>query len=122
MRLGGRSLFTIARAPFRPSHYRAARNMAQVYHHPLQVLYRYLSGAGEYPWDVPVRTPLGTVTPRIFSHAALRTLNEIFCRLDYRIDNAPKVIVDIGSNVGLSALYFLSPEPREPLLFVRAGR
>jgi FkbM family methyltransferase len=108
MRLGGRPLLTIARAPFRPSHYRAARNMARVYQHPMQVLYRYLSGAGEYPWDVPVRTPLNTVTPRIFSHAALRTLNEIFCRLDYRIDTAPKVIVDIGSNVGLSALYFLT--------------
>jgi FkbM family methyltransferase len=59
-----------------------------------------------------VRTPLGTVTPRIFSHAALRTLNEIFCRLDYRIDNSPKVIVDIGSNVGLSALYFLTRHPQ----------
>lgn len=111
MRLGGRSLLTIARAPFRPSHYRAARNMAQVYVQPLQVLSRYLSGAGAYPWDVPVHTPQGTVTPRIFSHAALRTLNEIFCRLDYRIDDAPKVIVDIGSNVGLSALYFLTRNP-----------
>jgi FkbM family methyltransferase len=108
MRLGGRSLLTIARAPFRPSHYRAVRNMAQVYQYPLQVLQRYLSGGGEYPWDVPVRTPLGTVTPRIFSHAALRTLNEIFCRLDYRIDDTPKIILDIGSNVGLSALYFLT--------------
>jgi FkbM family methyltransferase len=108
MRLGGRSLHTIMRAPFRLTHYRAARNMARVYHHPLRVLYRYLSGAGEYPWDVSVRTPLGTVTPRIFSHAALRTLNEIFCRLDYQVDDAPRVIVDIGSNVGLSALYFLT--------------
>jgi FkbM family methyltransferase len=112
MRLGGRSLLTIARAPFRPSHYRSARNMSRVYQHPMQVLYRYLSGAGEYPWDVPVRTPLGPVTPRIFSHAALRTLNEIFCRLDYKIDDAPKVIVDVGSNVGLSALYFLTRNPR----------
>jgi FkbM family methyltransferase len=108
MRLGGRSLHTITRAPFQPRHYRAALNMARVYHHPLPVLYRYLSGAGKYPWDVPVRTPLGTVTPRVFSHAALRTLNEIFCRLDYRVDDSPKVIVDIGSNVGLSALYFLT--------------
>jgi FkbM family methyltransferase len=112
MRLGGRPPLTIARALFRPGHYRAVRNMARVYHRPLPVLYRYLSGGGEYPWEVPVHTPLGTVTPRIFSHAALRTLNEIFCRLDYRVDDAPKVIVDIGSNVGLSALYFLTRNPQ----------
>lgn len=112
MRLGGRSLRTLARALFQPRHYRAALNMVQVYHQPWEVLYRYLSGAGAYPWDVSVRTPLGTITPRICSHAALRTLNEIFCRLDYSVDEKPRVIVDIGSNVGLSALYFLTRNPQ----------
>lgn len=112
MRLGGRSLRTIARAVRQPRHYRAALNTVRVYHQPWRVLYRYLSGAGAYPWDVPVRTPLGTCTPRVFSHAALRTLYEIFGRLDYSVNEEPKVIVDIGSNIGLSALYFLTRNPK----------
>jgi FkbM family methyltransferase len=82
--------------------------MVRVYDHPWQALRRYLSGTGRYPWDVAVRTPLGTVTPRLFNRMDLLTLNEIFCRLDYPLDEQPKVIVDLGSNVGLSALYFLT--------------
>jgi len=33
---------------------------------------------------------------------------EIFCRLDYLAKTDIKVVVDIGSNIGISALYFLS--------------
>jgi FkbM family methyltransferase len=36
------------------------------------------------------------------------TVNEIFCRLDYKAAENIKVAVDLGSNIGLSALYFLS--------------
>jgi FkbM family methyltransferase len=111
VRLGGRSFGTIARAAFQRRHYRAALNMLLVYHQPRQAVYRYLSGAGQYPWDVGVRTPLGTVTPRLFNRMDLLTLNEIFCRLDYPVDERPKVIMDIGSNIGLSALYFLTRNP-----------
>ena len=111
MRLGGRSLQTIARAVLQPRHYRAALNMMQGYHQPWEVLYRYLSGAGVYPWDVRVRTPLGWFNPTLFSHHDLLTLNEIFCRLDYRLDPVPQVVVDLGANIGLSGLYFLTRAP-----------
>jgi FkbM family methyltransferase len=36
------------------------------------------------------------------------TLHEIFCREDYRCPSPPGVVVDLGSNVGISALYFLT--------------
>jgi FkbM family methyltransferase len=108
MRLGGRSLKTIAGAAFQPRHYRAALNMAHVYHQPLRVLRRYLLGTGGYPWNVDLRTPLGWFNPTLFSHHDLLTLNEIFCRLDYRLDPVPQVVVDLGSNIGLSGLYFLT--------------
>jgi FkbM family methyltransferase len=35
------------------------------------------------------------------------TVNEIFCRNDYECI-APKVVVDFGSNIGISATYFLT--------------
>jgi FkbM family methyltransferase len=36
------------------------------------------------------------------------TVHEVFCRLDYKADPAVRTVVDIGSNIGISALYFLS--------------
>jgi FkbM family methyltransferase len=107
-RLGGRSPGTIVGAALQPRHYRAVANIARVCHRPGAVLYRYLTGRGRYPWDLALRTPLGTVVPRLYSHHDLLTVNEVFCRLDYFLDERPRVVVDIGSNIGLSALYFLT--------------
>jgi FkbM family methyltransferase len=40
------------------------------------------------------------------------TANEVFCREDYRAATDIGVAVDIGSNIGISALYFLSRDHR----------
>jgi FkbM family methyltransferase len=85
--------------------------MFRVYRSPLPALARYSLGIGHYPFQIPVRTPLGWFNPTLFSHHDLLTLNEVFCRLDYRLDPVPLVVVDLGSNIGLSALYFLSRTP-----------
>ena len=44
----------------------------------------------------------------MYSHHDLLTVNEIFCRQDYPADESIQVVVDLGSNIGISALYFLS--------------
>jgi FkbM family methyltransferase len=36
------------------------------------------------------------------------TLNEVFCRNDYPADSSLRVVLDVGSNIGISALYFLT--------------
>jgi FkbM family methyltransferase len=36
------------------------------------------------------------------------TVNEIFCREDYEVGPDVRTVVDIGSNIGVSALYFLT--------------
>jgi FkbM family methyltransferase len=109
--LGGRNLRTLAGALAQPRHYRALFNIFRVCHDPLRVLVRYLTGIGHYPSRVTLRTPAGTCSPMLYSHDDLLTVNEIFCRLDYRIAPGPKVVVDVGSNIGLSALYFLTRDP-----------
>ncbi len=38
----------------------------------------------------------------------MSTVNEIFCREDYRVGDELAVAVDVGSNIGISALYFLT--------------
>jgi len=76
-----------------------------------EVLRRYLFGVGDYPWVARLRTPVGPWEARLFVRDDVLTLNEIFCREDYPADGSTDVVVDVGSNIGLSALYFLTRSP-----------
>ena len=105
LQIGGRPLGRVARAALSRPSYVAATNMLRVYRRPAQLMYRYVLNAGRYPDRVAVRTPLGTVYPTLYSSHDLLTLNEVFCRLDYAASPAARVVVDIGSNIGISALY-----------------
>lgn len=111
-RYGGRTLGTIAGAVTQPRHYRALVNMLRRYPAPGAALARYLLGAGHYPARVAVRTPTGTVRPLLHSRHDMLTLNEVFCRLDYALAEPARVVVDVGSNIGISALYFLTRRSR----------
>src|SRR4051794_14393293 len=98
----------VARAIVGRQHYVALFNMARLYPRFFENLYRYLTGYGSYPHRVAVRTPTGIVRPMLYSHHDLLTLNEIFCRHDYPAPPRIATVVDVGSNIGISALYFLS--------------
>jgi FkbM family methyltransferase len=106
--LGGRSLSMILREVFRPRNYLALVRMVVVYPAFPVVAWRYFAGRGSYPWRCRVRTPVGTVAPTLFSAHDMFTVNEIFCRGDYAADPPARTVVDIGSNIGISALYFLT--------------
>jgi FkbM family methyltransferase len=109
---GNRPLGTVAKAPFQINHYRALKNSFLVYQHPLDGLLRYFFAAGRYPVALPIRTPLGMVRPMLYSHHDMLTVSEIFCREDYRCGKDVRTVVDFGSNIGLSALYFLTRNRR----------
>jgi len=106
--LGPRRLRRVIRAAVEPAHYRALANMVRVYPEWSGGLLRYLTGTGAYPVEWRVRTPAGEVSPTLYSYHDFLTVNEVFCREDYRVTPAPRVVVDFGSNIGLSALYFLT--------------
>jgi FkbM family methyltransferase len=109
--LNDRPAWLIARNVIRPTNYAALSRMLRVYERPLPAVARYFLGRGEYPCSVQVRTPAGAIPVTLFnSHDAI-TLHEIFCREDYRCPTPPKVVVDLGSNIGISALYFLTRSP-----------
>jgi FkbM family methyltransferase len=109
--LGGRSLDLVRREALQPANYRALARSARVYVRPREALGRYLLGRGGYPHRCAVRTPLGVVAPELHHPHDMFTMNEIFCREDYRAGPADRVVVDIGSNIGISALYFLTRSP-----------
>jgi FkbM family methyltransferase len=109
--LGGRSPGFVLRQATEPENYRALLRMRGTVLHPLDFAGRYFFGRGEYPVSCPVRTPAGVIAPKVYSHHDVFTINEIFCRLDYRLDAGARTVVDIGSNIGISALYFLTRSP-----------
>jgi FkbM family methyltransferase len=109
--LGNRSLRQIATASIGKQHYFALLNMYRNYPAFLHNLRRYLTGVGNYPYEIEVKTPSGIIRPILYSHDDLLTVNEIFCRLDYYADNHISTVVDVGSNIGISALYFLTRNP-----------
>jgi FkbM family methyltransferase len=91
-----------------PRNYLALGRMASSCPDFLDVARRYFFGGGTYPYRCRVRTPLGLVEPTLYSHHDVWTVVEIFCREDYRASSSTEVVVDIGSNIGISALYFLT--------------
>jgi FkbM family methyltransferase len=109
--LGGRPWRFVAREIFAPANYRAATRIVRVAVHPLDFARRYLLGSGGYPTRCQLRTPLGVIAPLVYCTEDVWTLNEVFCRLDYELPDRADVVVDIGSNIGLSALYFLTRSP-----------
>jgi FkbM family methyltransferase len=107
--IGHRSASQILSAFFGWHHYIALWNMLRLYPDFAENLHRYLFDSGNYPYPIRVRTPAaGIVQPTLHSMHDLLTVNEVFCRHDYLADEKTRVVVDIGSNIGISALYFLT--------------
>lgn len=107
-----RSIKTIAKSPFQWRHYRAAANMMLTYDRPGTAFLRYLFGGGHFPNKLTLTTPSGPVAVTLYSEHDLLTVNEIFCRRDYDAPNDAELVVDFGSNIGISALFFLTRNAR----------
>jgi FkbM family methyltransferase len=106
--LGGRPLSLVAREAVSPRNYRSLARMALGTPELASFARRYFLGGGDYPWSPRVRTPLGPVAPTLWSHHDVWTVNEIFFREDYRVDPDVRIVLDVGSNIGISGLYFLT--------------
>jgi len=111
VQLGGRDIGNIGKALGERRHYHAALNMVRLYKEPAQMFRRYLTARGDYPFACQVKTPSGWLDVQLFTPHDVLTVNEIFCREDYRAEPEDKIVVDFGSNIGISAAYFLSRGP-----------
>jgi FkbM family methyltransferase len=106
--LGGRPPAFVARQALEPSNYRSLARLIRVCPQPLAFARRYFLGGGAYPARIPIRTPLGLIAPTVHTHHDVFTINEVFYREDYALDREARVVVDVGANIGISALYFLT--------------
>lgn len=101
----------LRRGVWRPEQYRSLVRMARVSRQPVQTLRRYVDAdVGPYPWTTTLRTTTGPISLLLPHPHDVRTVNEVFFRHDYGTA-APRVVVDVGANIGVSAAYFLSRRP-----------
>jgi len=109
--VGQHSIKSFSAALFKKPFYLALINVFIFFKNPVDVLIRYVFEVGYYPKRFFVRTPLGLRCASAFSHHDLITLVECFGKLDYKVPKDISVVVDFGSNIGISALYFLTRNP-----------
>jgi FkbM family methyltransferase len=95
-------------APFHRRNYEALWNMLRVSAAFPEILPRYLFGRGAYPYQLTLGTPIGPTDVTLFHAVDSLTLTEVFFREDYQVPENINVAVDVGSNIGISALYFLT--------------
>jgi len=110
--LANRKRHHVVRAFTEPRYRRGFVNGCKTYVNPIGTFWRYVTGRGSYPATVALRTPMGVVRPTLYSHHDVLTVNEIFGRLDYGNARTAEVVVDVGSNIGLSVLFFLTRNAR----------
>jgi len=93
-----------------PSNWLAMYRAIYVFRNPVEFLVAVIRGAA--PDSVVVRSPTGPLTISLRNFESLRTLFSIFCRLDYRTSRREMcTFLDVGANIGLASLYFLSRNP-----------
>jgi len=94
----------------KPSSVLSALRCLIVCKQPLRLLYHYItkSPLPSGPFAFRFRTPTGEITLKAFSAEDVITMFIVFCRKEYTPREAARVFVDFGSNIGVTAAYFLS--------------
>ena len=108
MRIGKRSVVEFGRRLLDANNYKALPRFFRVHDHPVRVVFEEVLSLGSYPRVLGINTPAGRAKVELFSPADLSTLNLIFCRQDYYVPPDTRVVVDVGSNIGLSAVFWLT--------------
>jgi FkbM family methyltransferase len=75
---------------------------------PLRTLLREIFATSLDRPDLSVRTPLGPLKIHLRSAVDLSTVFGVFCREDYAPPEGARVVVDVGANIGIATLFFLS--------------
>lgn len=108
MRMYKRPLKNILSVFFKKQFYTAFFNIFKNFDRSIEILWRYVFRKGEYPEKFIVKTPLGNLEVRLYSSDDMMTLVECFGKLDYPAEDDISCVVDFGSNIGVSAGYFLT--------------
>lgn len=112
MKVGKRPLKTFLKRITEVESYAAFIRMLQLHDRPIEIAYKEIFSKGIYPTEIKIHTPIGEQKVRLYHYDDLSTLNLIFCRRDYYPLKKMDVVVDLGGNIGLSALFWLTRNTR----------
>lgn len=109
----GRSKYSIFQSLLRYRTYFGLIKGFLVHANPLRdFLFGYIFLKGSYPRDISLRTPIGFKSIKLTNPSDTFTVHEIFSWEIYFVGSeSSKVVVDFGSNIGVSEVYFLSRHP-----------
>ncbi len=86
-------------------------------------LSRRVTSRGGRGFVIRFNGPRGPLTARVCDVSEMRVLREVFAGGEYEIDGIdPEVILDLGSNAGLSVLYFRDRYPSARIIAVEPAR
>ena len=108
LKIGKRSLLTFITRIIKIENYVAIIRFFKVHKSPLKSILNEIFSSGIYPRILSFNSPLGVSKVNLYSYNDFSTFNLIFCRQDYLYGNKQKIILDIGSNIGLSSIFWLT--------------
>lgn len=107
-----RTLGRTIRAAANPDYYLAALRTLSCFDRPWTVLSQYLGiGRARYPQTLTARNRGRQASLDVYCADDVVTAVECFGKLDYAVPADARCIVDFGSNIGISLLYFLLHAP-----------
>lgn len=111
LRIGNRSVHKIILSLFESRHWYCLFNIMRKSCNPYDFIKRYIFAKGSYPVEMHIKNGMNKINVTAYSRNDILTINEIFFREDYYTPKDSKTVVDVGSNIGISALYFLNKSP-----------
>lgn len=108
MRLGKRELQDLKLVLGQKETYRAVLRAFRILDSPLSLLCTEVLSSSLRRDEIWLRTPIGRIPVRLNTSVDLSTVMGVFCRDDYWIGPDAKVVVDVGANIGIASLYFLT--------------
>lgn len=113
IKIGKRNLRDFLLRIFDVHSYRSILNFIKIYPNPFSAMWNEIFSLGTYPRTIKINKRFKI---KLYSIHDYSTFNLIFCRKDYFIPKNFDLVIDIGSNIGISVLYWLFNAPNSTVI------
>lgn len=108
IKIGKRNISEVLKQIFSLNFINIIKRFFSVHENPIYAMINEFFSLGKYPKTINV---MKKYKIKLYSLHDFSTFNLIFCREDYFKPKNIKTVVDIGSNIGISALYWYIDNP-----------
>ena len=109
IKIGKRNIYEVLKQIISLNILNIIKRFFLVHERPIGAMINEFFSLGKYPKIIKV---MNKYKIKLFSLDDFSTLNLIFCREDYFKPKDIKTVIDIGSNIGISTLYWWIDNPR----------